>query len=373
MHAFFITNNLQITDVSARRHGQMFSDMRLMCCTNSSGFRIVFHLVLKCEEKSLLNSKTLVQIKVACKMNKSSTMIFKFNEIFLCTVNIIFTVVGIFLNSLVIISLLNSQLRRKLCYFMILVLACFDLAVVVVFHPLITAAILLGSWMHRGCDELETARLWLAKLLAFSLTALLTMTVERYLALVYPFFHQQFATRSRLIAVLLVFQLPFGILHSLWENDSSRYMSLATFTLYGAIFVAICGINLKLFCLAKKLRQRVHIPLGSLNGSEQGNAGPDTSKLTLASLRKISTCLLAVVCLFICYCPAFVVHGLQISKSKNIIESTCIDIIFLWVETIVTLNSSLNCLIFFYKNSVLRRHAINLLRRCILCGKARLQ
>ena len=66
MHAFFITNNLQITDVSARRHGQMFSDMRLMCCY-SSGFRIVFHLVWKFEEKSLLNSKTLVKLKVACK------------------------------------------------------------------------------------------------------------------------------------------------------------------------------------------------------------------------------------------------------------------------------------------------------------------
>ena len=257
---------------------------------------------------------------------------------------------------------------------MILVLACFDLAVVVVFHPLITAAILLVSWMHSDCDEFETARRWLAQLLAFSLAALLTMTVERYLALVYPFFHQQFVTRSRLIAVLVVFQLILGIFHYLSENDSStEYIWPVTFTLYGAVFVAICGINLKLFCLAKKLRQRVHIPLGSLNGSEQGNARPNTSKLTLASLSKISTCLLAVVCLSICYCPAFVVHGLQMSKNKNDIESACMHITFLWLETIVTLNSSLNCLIFFYKNSVLRRHAINLLQRCILCGKARLQ
>ena len=166
------------------------------------------------------------------------------------------------------------------------------------------------------------------------------------------------------MAVLVVFQLLFGIFHYLSENDSSKYIWLATFTLYGAVFVVICGINFKLFCLAKKLRQRVHIPLGSLNGSEQVNAGSNKSKVNLASLGKVSACLLAVVCLSICYCPAFVVYGLELSRHE--IETAYIDIIKLWVETIVTLNSSLNCLIFFYKNSVLRRHAINLLRRCIL-------
>ena len=74
------------------------------------------------------------------------TAFFKVNAILLCAVNFLFTFVGLFLNSLVIISLLNSQLRRKLCYFMILVLACFDLAVVVVFHPFIIIETLL-SWL----------------------------------------------------------------------------------------------------------------------------------------------------------------------------------------------------------------------------------
>ena len=45
-------------------------------------------------------------------------------------------VAGIFLNSVVIISLCRSrQRRKKLCYFMILVLSCVDLAVVTITHP----------------------------------------------------------------------------------------------------------------------------------------------------------------------------------------------------------------------------------------------
>ena len=51
-------------------------------------------------------------------MNKTSTAteIFKFNAVLLCSVNVIFTFIGIMLNSIVIGSLFYSQLRKKLCY-----------------------------------------------------------------------------------------------------------------------------------------------------------------------------------------------------------------------------------------------------------------
>ena len=57
------------------------------------------------------------------------------NTALLCLFNVAFMVAGIFLNSVVLVSLWrSSQLRKKLCYFMILVLSCFDLAVVAIMH-----------------------------------------------------------------------------------------------------------------------------------------------------------------------------------------------------------------------------------------------
>jgi hypothetical protein len=85
-------------------------------------------------------------VEIAITMPFTVTALFKVNAVLLCAVNFLLTFVGICLNSLVIISLLNSQLRRKLCYFMILVLDCFDLAVVVVFHPFIIMETIL-SWL----------------------------------------------------------------------------------------------------------------------------------------------------------------------------------------------------------------------------------
>ena len=302
-------------------------------------------------------------------MNRSSTVIV--NTVILCTVNIIFTFVGIFLNSVVIVSLLNSQLKRRLCYFMILVLACFDLAVVVVLHPLITVST-LSYWIPMGYEMefVDKAWPWLEQLYAFSFIALLTMTVERYLALVHPFFHQRCVTRSRLMIVLAVFQLPFCILiFFLPDDDTKKYIEAALpVGIIGAVFLVICGINLKLFFLARAMRQRVDIPLGTLDGSEETNAESNKSKATLATSRKISTCLLAVVCLFICYCPFFVLTGLELTKKGDETESEHIE---LWEYTFFTLNSSLNSLIFFYKNSALRRHAMKLLQKCVSSAKAR--
>ena len=134
---------------------------------------------------------------------------FKLNAVLLCTVNVIFTFVGILLNSVFIMSLLNSQLRKKLCYFMILILACFDLAVIAVINPLIIWDT-ISRWLSMTCPySIEVY--YLQNLFVFSLTALLTMILERYLALAYPFFHKISVTKSRLMVAFALMQLPFGI------------------------------------------------------------------------------------------------------------------------------------------------------------------
>ena len=59
------------------------------------------------------------------------------NFIFIFAVNVFFFFSGICLNSLVILSFWRSvQLRKKLCYFMIMVLSCSDLLTVLTNSPL---------------------------------------------------------------------------------------------------------------------------------------------------------------------------------------------------------------------------------------------
>ena len=116
--------------------------------------------------------------------------------------------------TVVIISLVNSRLRVKLCYFMILILSVFDLAVSAVFHPFILLETLcIGPLQKEDICFIEPFHLLvlIEHLFVFSLTALFTMTLERYLAIMHPFFHQAKVTKKRLIAIFMFLQLPFGL------------------------------------------------------------------------------------------------------------------------------------------------------------------
>ena len=122
------------------------------------------------------------------------------NVLLLCILNVSFMVAGIFLNSVVIISLWRSpQLRMKPCYFMILVLSCFDLTVVTSTHPVLMLSTLLWSFqIHRR--EIKVTREYIFLLLVgSSMFALFTLTVERFLSVKFPIFHRTSVTKRRLL------------------------------------------------------------------------------------------------------------------------------------------------------------------------------
>ena len=294
------------------------------------------------------------------------TITFNWSAVLLCIVNIIFTFAGTILNSVVILSLWNSQLRKKLCYFMIFILACFDLAVVVVIHPLIIFEI-ISSWMSLDINECWIDHI-IYILFSFSLYALLTMTLERYVALVYPFFHHKFVTKSRLMILFVLLQLPLYML-CIIIGENNLYLHPILYSVDGVVFVIICILNIKLFFVARTLRDRAVVTLGNLDGSEpeqRNNLDSKKYRITFSSLGKISTCLLSVMCLIICNLPWTVYFGVK--RSNASISDQNMFILERWAETFCALNSSLNCLIFFYKNSVLRRHGKNFLKTCF-CGR----
>ena len=300
----------------------------------------------------------------------SVTTAFKWNAVLLCIVNIMLTFSGTILNPVVILSLWNSKLRKKLCYFMIFILACSDLAVVVVIHPLIIFKI-ISCWMSADVTERWNWTEYIYILFNFSSKGLLTMTLERYLALLHPFSHQKFVKKSRLMTAFVLFQLPLAILFIF--NKNNRSLNLSAYAVDGIVFFLLCiMMNLKLFIVARRLRKSAVITLGNFDGSNSETRNDfDSKKFKLAflSLEKISTCLSAVVCLIICNLPWATIVGIEISNVS--ISDQNMFIIGHWAATICALNSSLNCLIFFYKNSVLRRHGKNFLESCF-SGRFRL-
>ena len=130
--------------------------------------------------------------------------IYFMNLIFIFVVNILFFFSGICLNSLVIVSFWRSvQLRKKLCYFTIMVLSCCDFVAVLANHPVPALAAML--WLT---EKIKVYPGWIVMLnqlsnvlLSFSSLALLVMNFDRYLATHYPFFHRTSVTKGKLFTL----------------------------------------------------------------------------------------------------------------------------------------------------------------------------
>ena len=149
--------------------------------------------------RSCISKSELIQ---RCIMD-SKTYI---NAVLLFLFNAIFMVLGILLNSVVLISLRrSSQLRRKLCYFMIQVLSLSDLVATTITHPILILSTITWS-MDSYSEEADIIWRYAGILsLGFSMLVLLTLTVERFTALKYPFFHQTAVTKRRLVSFHLFF------------------------------------------------------------------------------------------------------------------------------------------------------------------------
>ena len=279
------------------------------------------------------------------------------NLILIFVFNVLFFVSGICLNSLVILTFSRSvQLRKKLCYFTIMALSCCDLLLVVTNNPLVAVVAML--WLTEKLDVYPSwavIPLSLSSLcIGFSLVALLVMNFDRYLATYYPIFHRTSVTKGKLLTLLGILSILKLLLEVLSETVISAQVGLLTCLII--LFPPMIFINYKLFIIANKSRRNKGI-------------SPEIKK-TL-SFKNISSCLLAAACLLVLTIPAAVYIGLGINETKMLFDNE--NLARLWTRTFFSVNSTCNCLIFYWKNKILRTEGMKLIKGMKLCRRFRSQ
>ena len=265
-------------------------------------------------------------------------------------------VAGIFLNSVVIISLWRSrQLRKKLCYFMTLVLSCFDLAVVTIIHPLLISSTIFFSLQEIN-KIYENARVSISFILCgLSLYALFTLNIERFLALTRPFFHQASVTKTRIVRFQAFWMVvtAIGLLAALYFNAKTFPNIVSLVTILFLLFLFIYS-NYKMFLIAKSKR------VDETVGPTTAMVSDENWKKRIWNLKNISTCSWAVGCFFVCSCPQIIYSVLRLASETPFYDRQVL-LFNMWSHTFLSINSTLNCLIFFWRNSILRREGIKII------------
>ena len=275
------------------------------------------------------------------------------NVLFLSTLNIFFLVAGIFLNSVVIISLWrSSQLRKKSSYFMILVLSCFDLAGIATSHPILILSTILWS-MQTSPEEIKVVWEYTSILLGgFSLFTLLTLSIDRFLGVTYPIFHRTSVTKKRLLFFLALLIIMLVFMSPLLYFYSRTFGNMLIAVTFLSLLLVFIPLNYKIVKIAGAKRKEKSVAPST-----------DNEARTVCKLnnKKISTCSLAVGCFFFCSSPQ-IIYSVWRFTSDTPSHHTQTRLLNLWSHTFFSMNSTFNCLIFFWRNSILRREGMKLVK-----------
>ena len=279
------------------------------------------------------------------------------NLIFIFVVNILFFFSGICLNALVIVSFWRSvQLRKKLCYFTTMILSCCDLLVVLTTHPLTSLAAML--WLtekinvYPGCLVIFGGLSSI--LISSSLLALLVMSFDRYLATHYPLFHRTSVTKGKLLTLFTFLSFIQITVTIMSVNDLVIPYQVGLLIL-GIIFIPpMMFINYKLFTVTRKSRRNIR-------------KSPEMKKSF--SLKNISGCLLVVACLMVLFIPNLIYIFLRLTskETENTLDNA--GLAGLWARTAGSMNSTFNCLIFYWKNKILRAEGMKVIKSIKICRK----
>ena len=113
-----------------------------------------------------------------------------------CAVNIIFAIAGTILNSLVLyIFWKSTKLRSKLSYFVIMLLCPADLAVVIIVHSTFLLQAINEINGTPNCMHETSYMFSLYFFTGMSLSTLLILNMERYTAIIHPFWHRTTVTK----------------------------------------------------------------------------------------------------------------------------------------------------------------------------------
>ena len=174
-----------------------------------------------------------------------------------------------------------------------------------------------------------------------SLLALLVMNLDRYLAICHPLYHKANITKHKLLSIFGITLFLYTILHTFYIDEM-----VYSVTVQGIIFLCLymppmLFVNYKLFKISRK-----HHSFNSIIHD----------KKRTVSLKQVSTCLMAFANLMLVSIASliFLVYNILFPNTRET------DAVVLWLKTILTLNSTFNCLIFFWKKQSLRTEAINI-------------
>lgn len=264
----------------------------------------------------------------------------------------------VLLNLIPILTILkSSQLKDKICYFLILVQSVIDLGVGCIGTPLSFFQLIIPFLHYMNCYAIFTTVPLSFLFTGVSIVNLFVMSFERFIGVLYPYSYTTLLTKKRVLRVIHGgFMLVLLVVALSFRFDT---IGIFVFVTVPALIVLTSFVFTKIYLEIKRLQRSEVRPC--VNGSVEHKS---KIKLFLREVKHAKSCFLVVVCFLITLAPSsfypifFSWHGPSLSS----------DAYFSWVVVFATLHSCLNSVIFFWNSSVLTKEAVKVLKAFCCCS-----
>ena len=299
------------------------------------------------------NSKMFLEACLLSFIVRSPSSSYIRNSIAAVVVNIVLAVAGTILNSFVLIIFWKSpKLRSKLSSFAIMLLCSIDLGVGTVVNPLFALKSIATMLDSPKCLYNAAYSVAIYLFSGISACTLLIINIERYFAIIHPFLYQIHFTKRRFVFtwVFIWFLVVVWIV-------CSAYIPIATLLIPVGLGIIVIFTSLftyvVIYVVARKKMKKNEV---------HSNSDQESRRHFMAFLRELKmakTYVLVVFLCFLCHLPTVVVFGIE-----NVLTPDSVAHAFDWASTLTSMNSTLNCIIFFWGNRDLRKEGSKILKKC---------
>ena len=260
----------------------------------------------------------------------------------------------IFLNGISIITIRkSSQLKNKVCYFVILLQSVVDLCVGVVGIPLFIYYFSFPFLDTQDCSFIILVIRGMHLTIILSIVILSAMTMERYVGVLHPFTYETKVTKKRILIYVCAWGLAMFCLaaYSLHDRKMMRYV------FQGMVFV--------FFVFTGFVYTRIYLVLRKLQSSEfktrpafEDKKEYSMRKRIIRESRHVRCCFLVVVCFALFVFPSTLLPALSERGTADYF------VLFDWLHALLILNSTTNSVVYFWSKVMLRKEALKMLKQC---------
>lgn len=279
--------------------------------------------------------------------SSSSVTISRSTQLLLTILNVLFASVGSVGNILVVLVIGRSSCLREIPDFFICSLALADFIVTSIRQPLMVYDLHNVHAVINKDMVIEAFRTIAYIPTPCSLTCMLTVTFDRFIAIKYPFRYDTVMTKKRAflsIAICWALSIVIAVAFYVWL-DAMRYVM---WTFIVITLIVTVTIYIYLFLIARKHQNNID----NTTNLPQNDTSPQQKQD-----RKSSYTIALVVGVFTSFYMPFLVYPLAVNpKAIHFYNG------FFWVHSVCLWNSSINPFIYCFRSSRYRAELKQLLR-----------